>query len=328
MTATFRFKANDELGRLAALHRYGIVDTPPEKEFDDIVALVKSIFSINYVAVTLIDADRQCIMAAEGLERNHCAREDSFCTHTIQSPRPLSVESTSADPRFMHNPFVTGVTHIRSYLGAPLTTPDGYNIGALCIFGTKPRVFTNAEKNILSNFAKIVVSQIELRQAANRDSLTGAMTRRNFENQLSIISNSNLQASLILLDIDHFKSINDSLGHPTGDMILKEVVKCLSKCVRRGDCIGRLGGEEFGVLLPKTVGIAAMAVADRLRIAVMEMRLASPDHPQITISLGVAERESEESSESLITRADLALYKAKHSGRNKAVQILLPNSAV
>lgn len=328
MTATFRFKAEDEPGRLAALHRYGIVDTPQEKEFDDIVTLVKSIFTIKYVAVTLIDADRQCIMAADGLERNTCAREDSFCAHTIKGSKPMSVESTSTDPRFMHNPFVTGVAHIRSYLGAPLMTPDGYNIGALCILGDEPRVFTAAEKDILSNFAKIIASQIELRQAANRDSLTGAMTRRNFENQMAIIMNSNKLASLIVLDIDNFKLINDSLGHPTGDKILKEVVKRLYKCVRHEDCIGRLGGEEFWILLLETAGTEAMIFADRLRKTVMEMRLVTPEHPQVTISLGVAERADKETSECLITRADLALYRAKHSGRNKAVQMLQQATAV
>lgn len=328
MTATFRLKTDDEPGRLAALHRYGIVDTPPEKELDDIVALVKSIFSIKYVAVTLIDADRQCVMAADGLERSHCARKDSFCAHTIQGSKPLSIESASADPRFMHNPFVTGVAHIRSYLGAPLMTPDGYNIGALCILGIEPRVFTTAEKDILSNFAKIIVSQIELRQAANRDSLTGAMTRRNFENQMAILIKSDTPASLIILDIDHFKSINDTLGHPIGDSILKEVVNCLRACVRREDCIGRLGGEEFGVLLPKTASSEAMIVADRLRTMVMQMRLATPEHPQVTISLGIAERDHKESSESWVKRADLALYAAKRSGRNKAVQMSYPTSTI
>lgn len=322
MNDTFRFKADDEPGRLAALHRYGIIDSAPEKEFDDIVALVKSIFSIPYAAVTLIDADRQWIKAAAGMEPQECAREDSFCTYTIRSSGLLSVESTSVDPRFMHNPFVTGEAHIRSYLGAPLMTPDGYNIGALCVFGTEPRVFTDSDKEILTNFAKVVISQIELRQAANRDSLTGAMTRRNFETQMEDIRSANLPASLIFLDIDHFKSINDTFGHPAGDLALKEVVNCLTKCIRRGDCIGRLGGEEFGILLPQASGDMAMIMADRLRTTVMEKPLAALAHRQITISLGVAERENQETAEDWIKRADLALYQAKHSGRNKAVQIL------
>lgn len=322
MTHSFRFKADDEPGRLAALHRYSIVDSAPEEKFDDIVALVKSIFSIPYAAVTLIDADRQWMKAAAGLEPVQCARDDSFCTHTICGSGPLSVESTSADPRFMHNPFVTGEAHIRSYLGAPLMTPDGYNIGALCVFGTEPRVFTDSDKEILTNFAKVVVSQIELRQAANRDSLTGAMTRRNFENQMANIHADNLPASLILLDIDHFKSINDTFGHPAGDLALKDVVNCLTKGIRRGDCIGRLGGEEFGILLPQATGDAAMIMADRLRTTVMEKPLAALDHRQITISLGVAERKARESPEDWIKRADLALYQAKRSGRNRAVKML------
>ncbi|QDA36501.1 sensor domain-containing diguanylate cyclase (plasmid) [Paracoccus liaowanqingii] len=321
MTNTFRFKADDEPGRLAALRRYGILDSAPEEDFDDIVALVKSIFSIQYAAVTLVDADRQWIKAAAGLEPQQCAREDSFCTYTIRSSEPLSVNSTSTDPRFMHNPFVTGEAHIRCYLGAPLMTPDGYNIGALCVFGTEPRAFTDSDKEILINFARVVVSQIELRQAANRDSLTGAMTRRNFENQMDDILSANLPASLILLDIDHFKTVNDTFGHPAGDLALKEVVNCLMKCIRRGDCIGRLGGEEFGILLPQATGDTAMIMADRLRTTVMAKRLAALDHRSITISLGVAERGGREPAEDWVKRADLALYQAKETGRNKAVQM-------
>lgn len=320
MSNTFRFKPDDEPGRLAALRRYGILDSDPEKVFDDIVGLVKSVFSMPYAAVNLIDVDRQWTKASAGIDLQQCAREDSFCTYTIGGLDPLSVEQTTNDPRFIHNPFVTGKAHIRSYLGAPLTTPDGYNIGALCVFGTEPRLFTEAEKVVLTNFAKVVVAQLELRQAASLDVLTGAMTRRSFEGQMADIHAGNRPASLILLDVDHFKLINDTFGHPAGDQALQEVVNCLMKRVRHNDCIGRLGGEEFGVLLPDADGDTAMGLAERLRAVVMQAPLTALEHRRITISLGVAERQDEEALESWMKRADQALYEAKRSGRNRAIQ--------
>ncbi|WP_128255811.1 sensor domain-containing diguanylate cyclase [Falsirhodobacter deserti] len=320
MSDTFRFKLDDEPGRLAALRRYGILDTDPEKDFDDIVALVKSIFSVPYAAVTLIDADRQWMKAAVGMAPMECARDDSFCMHTIRGLEPLSVESALDDPRFIDNPFVTSATHIRSYLGAPLTTPDGYNIGALCILGTEPRVFTEADKAVLVNFSKVVVSQMELRQAATRDALTGAMTRRNFEDQMADMVSGDRSGSLILLDVDHFKSINDTFGHPAGDEVLREVVGRLMACIRSGDCVGRVGGEEFALLLPEASANKATVMAERLRRAVMQDPLAALENQRITISLGVAERRDGETAEAWLKRADEALYEAKRTGRNQVVQ--------
>jgi len=320
MSETSRFKPDDEPGRLAALRRYGVLDSDSEKEFDDIVALVKSVFAMPYAAVNLIDTDRQWTKASAGINLRQCVRDDSFCTYTVRSLDPLSIENASRDPRFINNPFVAGDAHIRCYLGAPLTTPDGYNIGALCVFGTEPRVFTEPEKVVLMNFAKVVVSQLELRQAASRDVLTGALTRRSFEDRVAQIVKDNLVGSLILLDIDHFKSINDTFGHPAGDQALQEVVSCIVKCVQGTDSIGRVGGEEFGVLLPHAASTAATILAERICTAVMQETHAALEHRRLTVSLGVAQRHDAETSEDWIKRTDKALYEAKRSGRNKVVK--------
>ncbi|WP_126975485.1 sensor domain-containing diguanylate cyclase [Frigidibacter oleivorans] len=324
------FKPDDESGRLAALHRYEILDTPSEKEFDDIVALVKTVFRTDFAAVTLIDADRQTVKASAGLDMPDCDRADSFCTHTIRTAEPLQVPDALTDPRFVTSSFVTGRPGLRSYLGAPLMTPDGYNVGALCVFDTRPRSFTPQEAEVLQNFARVVVSQMELRQTARRDGLTRALSRRAFQDRVEAAvagepapdaasAEAVRTASLILVDIDHFKRINDTYGHPAGDRVLCAVVDSMTAQVRRTDALGRVGGEEFALLLPDTGQEAAMALAERLRAAVAGQPIPAIGLEPPTISLGVAELRRGETAEAWFARADRALYAAKRGGRNRAV---------
>lgn len=316
-----RIKLDDEEGRLAALHRYDELDGPSDMEFRDILTLIKSVFSVPFAAINLIDQNYQFMKAAVGMEPIICPREDSFCTHTVCQKGILEVEDALLDARFMHNPFVTGMASIRSYLGVPLTTPDGYNIGALCVFGTEPRAFSEAERDVLANFATVVMTQLELRQAIRRDTLTGSMTRRAFQGRMNELwcRESEAEACLIMLDIDHFKCINDTFGHPVGDQVLRQITTCLSRCIRSYDSLGRMGGEEFGILLPRTGGKDALMLASRLRDAVAVEPFSMMDGRHITISLGVAEYRIGESPEDCLARADAALYEAKHSGRNRVV---------
>ena len=177
-------KLTDERGRLAALYRYEILDTNPETDFEDIVRVVKAVFGVPMVAITLIDTDRQWFKARTGLDVLQTPRSMAFCDHTIRSTGALGVEDATQDPRFAANPLVTGEPGIRCYLGVPLTTPDGYNLGSLCIIGTEPRHFTPADKEVLHEFGRLVMSKMELRMLARRDALTGALSRRAFEEHL------------------------------------------------------------------------------------------------------------------------------------------------
>ena len=126
-----RHKFEDEAGRLLALRRYGVLDTAREKNFDVITSLVREVLGVPICAISLIDESRQWFKAIVGLNADGTAREFAFCDHTIRSPGCFVVEDAGADPRFAANPLVTGYPKIRSYAGAPLLTPDGYNGGAL-----------------------------------------------------------------------------------------------------------------------------------------------------------------------------------------------------
>lgn len=327
MNEAVRLDAPDEAGRLAALRRYKILDTDPEQEFDEIVALVRSIFNISYAAINLIDFDRQWSKAAAGsvpdgcTSETNCSRGEAFCNYTIQADEAMIVEDATQDPRFANNPFVTGPLHIRSYLGVPLTTPDGYNIGALCVFGSEPRSFTAADKEVLSNFAKVVMSQFELRLTARIDGLTGVLTRRAFMTRLDRVVAENLDqpTSLVLLDLDHFKSINDHFGHPAGDSVLAQVAATMTGLARKTDSIGRLGGEEFGILLPGASLSDAHGIIERLRNQFAQVSIQEIDGGTVTVSAGIAERGADETRQSWFERADRAQYVAKRSGRDRIV---------
>jgi len=163
----------------------------------------------------------------------------------------------------------------------------------------------------------------ELRRLATTDSLTELPNRRAFLDKAEPLIQRALQQevsySLIVLDIDHFKHINDSFGHPAGDQVLRRLASVLRDVLRESDICSRLGGEEFAVLLPDTTLASAMLIAERLRQRAEALDVALPTgHVLMTISLGVAElRPSDRDLAGLFARADQALYDAKHQGRNR-----------
>jgi diguanylate cyclase (GGDEF)-like protein len=167
--------------------------------------------------------------------------------------------------------------------------------------------------------------QSKLEEQANTDSLTGCDSRRHFlehaEGELLRTRRYGGEMSMLMLDLDHFKSVNDTYGHQIGDMALRNMVHVCQKLLRDVDVIGRIGGEEFAILLPETGGERALEIADRLCQAFAAAELASEDGAlfHVTASIGVSSISTEDTSiDEIIRRADHALYKAKNSGRNRA----------
>lgn len=162
----------------------------------------------------------------------------------------------------------------------------------------------------------------QLRELATHDSLTGAVNRRHFvellerERERSLRSGTSL--TLCMFDADHFKNVNDGYGHVAGDHVLTAIVAAAQSQLRAADVLGRLGGEEFGILLPDTDLVGGAVLAERVRSAVAARRVPTGDAREIevTISVGVAQLQDSEPFESLLQRADRALYVAKDRGRN------------
>lgn len=316
----------DDDGRVAALRRLDVLDTAVEEPFEKIVTLVRTVLAVPVATVTLVDRDRQWFKARRGMEQSETPRAVSFCTHTIQQRDPLIIENALADPRFTDSPLVVGPPYVRSYAGIPLRTPEGYNVGALCAMDTRPRRFSPADIAILSNFANIVCDELELRLIAQVDHLTGALTRRGFVDQAQREMERTLrygrESSLIMIDVDHFKRVNDVYGHAIGDQVLKQIANIAETTLRPCDLFGRLGGEEFALLMPETTGAAALLAAERLRknIAEHPMMLPSGGAINVTASFGVAELSKSVSTlNAWLERADTMLYAAKSGGRNRTL---------
>lgn len=163
-----------------------------------------------------------------------------------------------------------------------------------------------------------------LRNLMNRDSLTHlynhATTWQLFEAEVSKAHRSAAPLSFAMIDIDHFKSVNDTLGHAVGDIVLKALSKLLNHRFRPGDIIGRLGGEEFGVVLPATTADQACSVIEDIRVSFSNVsQAAAGSSKPITFSCGIAEFPEHNVTSNLAEAADQALYEAKESGRNKIV---------
>jgi diguanylate cyclase (GGDEF)-like protein len=316
-------KLKDEEARLAALRRYEIRDTVESKPFQRIVDLVQHIMGVPMAAVTLIDADTQWFRAQRGLPRSETPRAEAFCDYTIAQHGPFAVSDARDDLRFADNPMVTGAPHIRSYLGVPLTTPDGYNVGSLCAIDNEPRHFDRSQGEIMKKLAEIVVEQFELQQIAKQDSMTGALTRRGFfaevEKEFQRAGRYDRPSALVVIDVDHFKSINDRYGHPAGDAVLVSIANACMATMRKSDIFGRIGGEEFGLLLPETEAEEARLAAERIR-AMVESTIIQVGGTEVraTVSLGVAPRPAVgETAATWFGEADIALYEAKQFGRNR-----------
>jgi diguanylate cyclase (GGDEF)-like protein len=181
---------------------------------------------------------------------------------------------------------------------------------------------------------QVVVSFMDISERAHQtqqleklvltDTLTGLATRRHFiataEREIAASRRAGGELSLLVMDVDHFKQVNDRNGHAVGDAVLVQLGATLRSVLRQADLAGRLGGEEFAVLLPHTGVKGAQEIAERLRTAVVvaPARLADGTAMPFTVSVGVATLDpSDESLAALMDRADQAMYQAKREGRNR-----------
>lgn len=313
-----------EDARLATLRSYDLLDTPQEESFDRLTRLGRRLFDTPVVLISLIDRDRQWFKSRQGFKPRETPRAPAFCNITIQRDDPLVVPDATRDRCFAENPFVVGAPHIRFYAGAPLRTADGFALGALCVIDTKPRAFGAKDVAALSDLAGVVMDAFDLRRQAATDALTGALSRRAFrieaERGLENAARPGGAFSLVTFDLDRFKSVNDTHGHMTGDLVLRRATAACQAELRAGDPLGRLGGEEFAVALP--VGEAeALEVARRLQDAIAAETFDGADGPfRITASFGVASwPEAGGSLDELMAAADSALYAAKAQGRDCCV---------
>src|SRR6266852_4369095 len=154
----------NEKARVEALRSYKILDTDPEKAFDDLAILAAHICQTPVALISLIDSDRQWFKSRVGIDITETPREVSFCAVAIQQPNLFIVPDATKDARFSSNPFVVSDPKIRFYAGAPIASSDGYPLGTLCVVDVVPRQLTTSQQNALMALSRQVQAQFELRK--------------------------------------------------------------------------------------------------------------------------------------------------------------------
>jgi diguanylate cyclase len=224
--------------------------------------------------------------------------------------------------------FSDNMSNVSAELGKEeITTQRAFEaLGALI---TAAKLKTEGTDSLIRDFAEqgVILEQTkkelsEARRLAVEDQTTGALNRRAFEDALHAIYETKdyFQYSLVLLDIDHFKKVNDKYGHPAGDKVLKLVATLLKDNLRAGIPLYRFGGEEFGFFLKNLDSTIVAKVAERVRSAVENKLLSNSngDKLNVTISLGYCMAEKADDGRDLLEKADKALYASKQGGRNRA----------
>jgi GAF domain-containing protein len=173
----------DEAGRMRAVNRYEILDTPPDGTFDRITLLATRLFQVPISTITIVDEDRIWYKSAHGIEVEEIGRDPGLCASAVLGSGPWVVNDAKLDPRTLDNPLVTGELGLRFYAGIPLVTSDGHNLGTLNIIDASPREMTDDELELLQNLADIVVDELELRLATKR---VWAKARRDTQRAIEI----------------------------------------------------------------------------------------------------------------------------------------------
>jgi diguanylate cyclase (GGDEF)-like protein len=323
---------DNEDQRLTALAAQHIMDSERDPLFDSLVELAADMFGVPIALVSLVDRNRQWFKAEHGLGARETGRDSAFCAHAILTPgEVMVVEDATADARFADNPLVTGDPGIRFYAGAPVLADTGEALGTLCVIDRVPRVMDPLARQRLQRLAVSVGAMIQLhrstvslRLAATRDALTGLGNRALLDMRLGEAVAGVAEGrpcALLMADLDGFKAINDRLGHPVGDMVLREVGYRLNQIVRGGDLAARFGGDEFAVVM---TGLADPAMAEKVGRRIME-QMAAPmviggHNVMPRLSMGIAHCPLDAlDSRGLMYAADQALYEAKRQGRGRIV---------
>jgi diguanylate cyclase (GGDEF)-like protein len=283
-------------------------------------------------------------VVATGGERSMAAIEAAFCRFAAPLPSLLAVPDTRIDPRWNTHRSVVGAPYIRFYAACPILNSAGVAVGCLSLIDYNPHAFGAPERQLLADLAAQVERELQLQalgsvkldllkknKSLSRESLldplVGTWNRAAIMRLVTIekerCSNNSQPLSLILVGIDYFKRLNETLGQPACDTILVKIASRLRSCVRPGDALGRYIGDQMLVVLPGASHIVAESVAERMRRAITLQPDICPDgSSSLSISAGTVSSNlfAAATAEEMMRQAELALYAAKNAGRNCVMQ--------
>jgi diguanylate cyclase (GGDEF)-like protein len=307
----------NEESRLETLESLNILDTFHEERFDRLTRMACKLFDVPIALVTLVDDRRQWFKSCIGLNVSETARDISFCGHAILSDEVLVVFDAEQDVRFADNPLVVDDPHIRFYAGCPIKSLNGSRLGTLCIIDDKARAFSKQDLVFLKDLASMVERELAFIELATIDELTGLSNRRGFMTNaryiISLCDRQQIACSLIFIDLNGFKNINDKFGHAEGDRALVDFSNLIRSNFRNSDILARLGGDEFVVLLTDTSKSSAEIAMSKFQHAIDEYYAAANHGYSISCSYGIVGSDSNQhiTIEKLLDDADSLMYEHK-----------------
>ncbi len=328
--------------RIAGLHKIDSFYTPLEERFERITRLGKNVLGVRAASVTLIAEEILWFKSVVGWRETELPLKDSLQQPMLDSGEPLIVPDTHEDLRYAKLPLVTGKPKFRFYAGYPLRDADGQIIGSFCAYDTKPKKTVNGLGEMLSDLGHLAERELlttdlwnaqtqlvgkldTARRQALLDPLTRVWNRRGGMELLEMVLQESVasreQFAVCLVDIDHFKAINDQHGHAIGDQALRKIAASITASIRPEDMVSRYGGDEFLVILRDATPSVCKMVGERICSKIEETRVRTDDGGvAVTVSLGMAVNDPNDGATAaqIIDRADKALYQTKDRGRNGA----------
>ncbi|MEQ1440012.1 sensor domain-containing diguanylate cyclase [Fontimonas sp. SYSU GA230001] len=321
---------HQEAARIDAVYQIAEGIGEMDRSFERIVRIAAQMLGTPWAALSLVAEEQTMPKVVIGLPADAPSPLLPLERITAATNMAYVIEDLEADELYMHWATARKLAPPAMYAGVPVRTPTGLVVGVLSVADQIARPLTEAELAALADLGATIEELILLRSASIVDVVTGLFNRRYFEELVAKEWRRSLRQStpisVLLIDIDFFKALNDALGHAEGDRALANVARLLREQFRRGgDVVARYGGEEFVVVLPDTDAAGAMELARAACRYIEDAGLVHPTSPYeaLTVSVGVATASTRADQErgpiALLSRADQALYEAKRQGRNRAV---------
>ncbi|MFK7790664.1 MAG: EAL domain-containing protein [Phycisphaeraceae bacterium] len=325
-----------EQSRIDSLYAHQILDTGADKAFDDLAQLASQICGVPIALVSLVDEDRQWFKARVGLDLMETNRDVSFCAHAINYDETMVVEDATKDERFHDNPLVTKENGIRFYAGAKICDEMGLPMGTLCVIDDKPHAFSKDQQFQLEQLASQAGRQLtlhrllnELSEASQRDELTGLLNRRGLITHMKQVSIQPDQIeAVVYVDMQRFKSVNDSFDHAAGDEVLQQITKRLQRAMNEAvrlangtsARLARLVGDEFiiCVLTKHDEQWVQNVFCKTLLDALTEPFVYKHNQIHLGARIGIATSLPGQrlKASAAISDADIAVQRAKHAGQS------------
>jgi diguanylate cyclase (GGDEF)-like protein len=314
-----------ERRRAAAIASRGLLEQAGDAALTALVRLGTYVTGARAGAVHLFTEEAQHRVAAVGAPLGEHPREDSMCRLVVDDEQRVVCADATRDPRFGYSSFVRGPEPVRFYLSVPLRVSGGEVIGTLCAWDTEARELDDEQLARFEDVAEQAVWRLELTRiacdvsdAACRDPLTGAVNRLLLGDRLAHAFGRRLRQGgevlVVVIDVDDFKRVNDTLGHDVGDEVLVAVARTLTAATRPEDTVARLGGDEFVVVAEVPDLHAAAEVWTRVEEALAGTIHAGASAEPVRVTVGAAFAQPGDDPRTAIARADREMY-ARKPGR-------------